>query len=364
MTQRPIRMISHSYVDEANTNAQNLTVKEIARRLDPDRFAITLFASGSPDSRLLHRPNVRVVRFGQHGRAAGFLRRSLCGSYAVNFYVRNEWVDALYLRTRPILARKQVAAYHVVAGLGDRDDDPPVFDAFARGIRRCQVVACNSDHVADTVEARLGMRLPVIRNGVNRERFYPDQRPRRPTRPQVLFVGSLQERKRPRVLLDAAAQIPEAEFRIIGSGPLRDEIATLAQELPNVSLLPTVEQSKLAAEMRQADIFLLTSASPTSEGAPQVLAQAAASGLPIVAFAAYRPEAVIDHENGFAVRDDQEMVEKVRLLVGRPDLRSTMAETGLDLVKERFDWDRIVRQWEDMLEDAVARVGGLEPEAG
>lgn len=350
-----IRMISHSYADEANTNAQNLTVREIARRLDPERFEITLFARDEPDPRLLGSSNVRILRFGAHGKALKFLSRSLFGGFAVNFYVRNEWVDSLYLRARPLLARRQVAVYHVTGAIGERRQNPRDFDAFARGITRCQVVACNSDHVAATVESRFGFRPPVVRNGVDFERFHPGRGERRRERPRVLFAASLQPRKRPDLVLEVAARLAGADFRIVGSGPLAGAIASRARELSNVAVLASVPQATLANEMREADVFLLTSSSPVVEGAPQVLAQAAASGLPVVAFDAYRPEAVIDGKTGFVVRDDREMMEKLRLVVERPDLRDQMGEAGVQFARRRFDWGAIVRQWEDLIAEAVAR---------
>lgn len=348
-------MISHSYADEANTNAQNLTVREIARRLDPERFEITLFARDEPDPRLLGSSNVRILRFGDHGKALKFLSRSLFGGFAVNFYVRNEWVDSLYLRARPLLARRQVAVYHVTAAIGERRQHPRDFDAFVRGITRSQVVACNSEHVAATVESQFGFRPPVVRNGVDFERFHPGRGERRPERPRVLFAASLQPRKRADLVLEAAARIPGADFRIIGSGPLAGAIASRARELSNVAVLAAVPQTTLAKEMREADVFLLTSSSPVAEGAPQVLAQAAASGLPVVAFDAYRPEAVIDGETGFLVRGEDELVERVRGLVQRPGLRGRMGRAGFRLARERFDWDDIVERWQDLVAEARAR---------
>src|SRR5712691_13186069 len=112
-----IRLITPSYADEDNTNAQNLTVKEIARRMDPDRFEITLFVRTRPDPRVAGRPNVRILRFRAHGKALTFLSASLLGGYDVNSPVRNDWVDALYLRARPLMAPGQVAVYHVVAAI-------------------------------------------------------------------------------------------------------------------------------------------------------------------------------------------------------------------------------------------------------
>lgn len=350
MGRHVIRMLSNSYADAANANAQNLSVREIARRLDPGKFHTTLFVSSAPDPRLSDLPHVGFRRFRAHGKAVRFLSEAYAGRYAVNFYVRNEWVDGLYLRLRPLLAPKQVAVYHVVSAMGARVGTPRLFAAQTAGVLRSQIVACNSSHVADTVERHLGVRPPVVRNGVDFERFTPRSFDTPSFRPVVLFAGSLQGWKRPEMVLEAAARVRDADFRLIGSGPLHDELARRADKMPNVALTPAVDQESLAKEMRRADVFLLPS---SSEGAPQVLAQAAASGLPAIAFSAYRPEAVVDGRTGFVVGDDEEMIERLRLLVSRPDLRVAMGSEGVQLVHERFDWNRCVGQWGELIEQAV-----------
>jgi glycosyltransferase involved in cell wall biosynthesis len=157
------------------------------------------------------------------------------------------------------------------------------------------------------------------------------------------------------VVLDVAARIPEADFTMVGSGPLADAVASRARSLANVTLKPRMAQASLAEEMRAADLFLLPSSSPTAEGAPQVLAQAAASGLPVVAFRAYQPEAVIDGHTGFLVHDDEELAARIRLLIEQPDLRDRMGRSGVALARDRFDWNEIVRRWEHVLTEAVTR---------
>src|SRR5258708_22347552 len=48
-----ITVFTPSFADEANTNAQNLTAKEIVSRLPPDRFRVILLAGGTAHPRLL-----------------------------------------------------------------------------------------------------------------------------------------------------------------------------------------------------------------------------------------------------------------------------------------------------------------------
>ena len=49
---RPIKIFTPSCADESDSNAQNLTVKELVARLPPDRFHVTMILQGGPDPRL------------------------------------------------------------------------------------------------------------------------------------------------------------------------------------------------------------------------------------------------------------------------------------------------------------------------
>jgi len=102
--------------------------------------------------------------------------------------------------------------------------------------------------------------------------------------------------------------------------------------------------------MRHADIFFFPSA---IEGHPQVLGQAAASGLPVVAMNVYRPDYVVQGKTGWLVESDNELSEKLSLLIRDPELRRSMGEAAIEHAK-RFDWDSIAKQWQDVFERVVA----------
>jgi glycosyltransferase involved in cell wall biosynthesis len=343
----PIRMISHSYADESNTNAQNLAVREIARRLDPHRFAITLFYRDTPDPRLVSQANVRLRRLLSRGRAATILGSTLLGGYDVNFYVRNEWVDAVYLRARPILAPRQIAVYHVLTALDTITDDT-VVSAFIRGIQHSQMVVSNSPYVARSVESMLGVTTPVIRDMVDLDRFVPGAGAKiDPSRVRFLFAGSLQERKRPWLVLTAAQAVPDCDFHIVGSGPLQHDLEDRSVRLDNAQMTPAMPQRMLAKLMRESDVFLFPST--RFEGAPQVLAQAAASGLPVIAFDEYDTEAVEHGRTGYLVSSEREMIDAVKALAGNAGLRRMMGTAGRDLAERRFDPRSIASQWENAI---------------
>ena len=57
----PVRILVDSLADQGLTNAQMTNAREIIRRLDPDRFHVSVFCEGRPDRAVEQRPNSRLV---------------------------------------------------------------------------------------------------------------------------------------------------------------------------------------------------------------------------------------------------------------------------------------------------------------
>jgi len=73
---------------------------------------------------------------------------------------------------------------------------------------------------------------------------------------QLVMVGRLEERKRPLVVVDAMRELPEYTLKLVGDGPLRDEIE---QDAPsNVDVLGYVDDStvRTTIERSVAGVFL------------------------------------------------------------------------------------------------------------
>jgi glycosyltransferase involved in cell wall biosynthesis len=101
--------------------------------------------------------------------------------------------------------------------------------------------------------------------------------------PLVGFVGRLEEVKGPDIFVDVAARCQvDARFVIIGGGSLADALATRVQRTGLAGRIGFLgEVPDAAPYIRQFDVFALSS---RHEGLPLVLLEAAASGVPIVAF--------------------------------------------------------------------------------
>jgi glycosyltransferase involved in cell wall biosynthesis len=76
--------------------------------------------------------------------------------------------------------------------------------------------------------------------------------------------------------------------------------------------------------------------------------EAAACGLPIVLNGFYEATTVVHKHNGLVAWSDEELIEHVGTLIRDPDARTTMGQRGAEMAKQ-WDWDRIARQWEDLI---------------
>jgi hypothetical protein len=83
----PHRILFNGWADDSNVNAQNITCKEIARRIDPRRFEIHLFTFREPDPRLVERENVRLLQIPPRLGTPVILRH-LLGSHDAMLYLR------------------------------------------------------------------------------------------------------------------------------------------------------------------------------------------------------------------------------------------------------------------------------------
>ncbi len=78
----------------------------------------------------------------------------------------------------------------------------------------------------------------------------------------VLFAGKLEKKKNPFFIIEAAKQMPQLHFIIVGSGILENELKNASQNLRNLTILPFRNQSQMPIVYRLADIFVLPSKGP------------------------------------------------------------------------------------------------------
>ena len=341
-----ITIFTPSFADEANTNAQNLTVREIVARLPSERFRVIMIRSGTPDPRIAARPNTELLPWHSHGNTVRLLAQWLYNAPHLYFFPREGPLDSWFMTLRRKLQLRTALITYVVATV-----DKGASSALARSIVEADAVFGNSVYVTQTVTQRFCMQAGTIHSGIDRAVFFPkdwNSQPRPDTRLVVLYAGSFQARKRVHLVIREAVRWPQVEFRLVGRGELEQSCRSLAGELAcqNVTFVGHLPQDQLAEEMRRADVFLFPS---VIEGHPQVLGQAAACGLPCVAMNVYHPDYVVNGKTGFLVESDEELTQKLELLLGDSTLRQSMSAAAVQHARE-FDWDRVTEQWQQVFQ--------------
>jgi glycosyltransferase involved in cell wall biosynthesis/predicted metal-dependent phosphoesterase TrpH len=218
--------------------------------------------------------------------------------------------------------------------------------ALATFYGQCDVVLSPSN-AADTRLHELGIdsgRVGRWDRGVDLERFSPGRRAPGDGRVNVLYAGRLTREKGADLLADsflaARARDPRLHLLLAGGGP--EEDALRARLGPSATFLGWLAGDELAAAYASADLFLFCSQTDTFG---QVILEAQASGLPVVAVAAGGPaELVEDGRSGVlcpARVDD--LAGAVVSLAGSRASRELLVRGGLAAVADR-SWEASLAQ--------------------
>jgi glycosyltransferase involved in cell wall biosynthesis len=236
--------------------------------------------------------------------------------------------------------------------------------------RMCDFVIGNSRAVTAELVQLDGIpaeHTATIYNGVDSNRFQPGDKSFRHaqgwTDDNVVFgiVANFLPYKRHVDFIRAAgliaAKAPQARFVMAGEDrgilpELRRKIAVTGLESRFVIIPGTSEPEKLYPAM---DAYICTS---ETEGFSNVLLEAAACGLPLVATeVGGNPEIIVPGENGclVPVAQPEQVAQAALALAGNPDLRRRMGERSRELVQQRFSLDSMVRQHEQLYQRLLAR---------
>lgn len=170
-----------------------------------------------------------------------------------------------------------------------------------------------------------------------------------PDAPLLLGMGRLHENKAHDVSLTALKDIPGAYLWIAGAGALEPKLKAMAEALGVTDRVRFLGwRTDPSALYRAADVCVFPS---RFEPLGNVVIQAWAHGLPVVAAESQGPKALIRQgEDGLLVPvDDAEALARaVNRLLKAPKTRKAMAQAGLARVDEEFSEAAVVGQWRDL----------------
>jgi glycosyltransferase involved in cell wall biosynthesis len=224
-------------------------------------------------------------------------------------------------------------------------------------LKHARAVVANSDGLRKLSEAADRYPIRVIPNGVDADFFRPDgagfRRDRSHGPLRILFVGRFQEQKNLPFLLRQFARLPLGRFELhlVGDGPQKKTLRDLAKQLGlegSIVWHGWLPRAALPQVYQSADCLVNPS---LYEGMPNVVLEAMACGLPVVASKVAGNDAlVLDGETGFLF----ELEEPAGLIFALMqlydvDLRLRMGTCGRARAEEFFSWKSVASDYADLL---------------
>ena len=335
---------------------------ELARRLDPAeyRVEIWLLAAGEDFAPLAQDWSIPVTRLGRQklvgpAALANLWRRLRHGG--LDLLVLFTVVPNIWGRILGRLARVPVIVGNCRGGGAPRRQHERWLWPLADHI------LCNAWDLQATLTGHYGVpaaRLTVIHNGVDSEFFQPPAAGTRSGPAKVLSVARLVPDKDHETLIRAfglaAPAHPEAELWLVGDGPRREYLQQLAGRLlppGRVKFLPG--QPDLRPLLHQASLLVLSS---VFEALPNVVLEAMAAGLPVVATrVGGLPEVVTPGQTGWLVppRDIPALAAALGQLLAAPEIRRAFGLAARQAVLEKFSMDAMMRRHVEVFQDLLSR---------
>jgi glycosyltransferase involved in cell wall biosynthesis len=208
-------------------------------------------------------------------------------------------------------------------------------------------------------------RLHVVPNGIDAALFRPRDRGETRSRlglgaePIVLAVGRLNREKGMHTAVRALALLdPPAKLVVVGAGEERERLGALAESLDvsdRVIFAGSHPPETVALYLSAADAFVF----PTErdEGAPMVLVEAMASGVPVVASRIEQIAEVVDREgeNGFFIRPADPVGTAAVLwsLLTNPERARQVGAAGRERVLAKYTLERMIDGCVEIYEKAI-----------
>lgn len=188
-------------------------------------------------------------------------------------------------------------------------------------------------------------KVVVITNGVDKERFYPQEKAHcrkilglLPDKKYILFVGNLVEVKGVEFLIRALKDVHDTYLLLVGDGYLRGTLEALATELginDRVFFRGRQAHDDIPIWFNAVDVFCLPS---LNEGCPNVVFEALACGVKVVASNVGGVPDIIDtSEKGWLARpkDSVDLARCLNVALHTPALAGRV---------QTITWDESARQ--------------------
>jgi glycosyltransferase involved in cell wall biosynthesis len=296
------------------------------------------------------RARLRLGRFLRH--------RQIQIAHAFDFYTNLTLIPVARLARVPVVIGSQ-------RQLGDLLT-PRQFRAQAAAFRWCDAVVCNSQAAANRLAAE-GLsrdKLVIIGNALPPEAFTAarESLSREPARLRVGMVARMNAQSKNhagflRIAARINRQMPDIEFLLAGDGPLRKELEKQAQDLGlGNRVIFLGDRRDVPSVLASMDVAVLTS---DSESLSNVILEAMAAGLPVVAYGVGGNAELVNQERGVLLPagDEEGFAAAVGRLLASPSIRVQLGRNSRKFAQENFSLARILERYEACYQTVLEKKG-------
>lgn len=203
-------------------------------------------------------------------------------------------------------------------------------------------ILCVSKKIAQITKAGIENRDKVftVHSGINPERFNIEQLDLKKefniTKPLIGNCSAIAPHKDYFTFAKVAKAIPEAQFIIMGDGPMEEEIKNYVKNQKIENIIFTGFLTDIAKKLSSLDLFLMTS---TTEGLGTSLLDAMFCEVPIVATRVGGiPEIVIHDKTGLTAKakDVNALVKHCKRILENHELRNRLVTNAKEQVLSSF----------------------------
>ena len=173
----------------------------------------------------------------------------------------------------------------------------------------------------------------------------------------MLYVGIMEERRRPHFLVDIIKTLPEEYVLVlVGKGPQWEDLKKRVEsenQQKRVLLLGKLGQEVLPSLYEQSDLFLLAS---EYEIYGMVLLESMYFGLPVISSFTAGSETLIESGKDSIIIDEFDVNKWSNTIVELCSTEKKLSSMGLDAkrkIKERFVWDKAVDTFINLYESKI-----------
>ena len=205
-------------------------------------------------------------------------------------------------------------------------------------------------HLRGTLRPNHSSGLRLVRHGLLPEEMAKFKTNRDVSVSQVVAIGRLVEKKGFDVLLHAFRQIIErfdnARLTIIGDGPLEESLKALTGQLAldnSVTFAGWLVHNEAIQKLQCAGMIVVPSviaADGDRDGVPNVILEAFACGIPVVASCLPGIAEAVEHEISGLLADPGDsasLAEAICRVLGDHQLAEKLSHNGCRVLQERFD---------------------------